>query len=131
MYRVLITGSRDWFPTDLIESILERLRARHGAALLIVHGACSTGVDATFRAACESAGVDQERHPAAWQDQGKAAGPIRNSAMVRMGADICLAFSRDIAWSKGTADCARKAIRAGIPTWLIGEDGQPVRLEKV
>jgi hypothetical protein len=134
-YRVLVTGSRDWAPVALVESILTRLQARHGERLLIVHGDCPSGVDAVFRRACEAMGIGEQRYPAAWEIQGKAAGPIRNTAMVRAGADVCLAFSQDIRKSRGTRDCAGKAIRVGIPTWLVAEDRgpdtRPVRLEEV
>jgi hypothetical protein len=48
---------------------------------------------------------------------------------VGAGADLCLAVHQDIAGSKGTKGCARLAIAAGIPTWLIDSGGgEPVRL---
>jgi hypothetical protein len=134
-YRVLITGSRDWTPIALVESILTRLKDRHGSALIVAHGDCPTGIDATFRRACEAMGIGEQRYPAAWETLGKAAGPIRNTAMVQAGADVCLAFSTNLTLSRGTSDCARKAIAAGIPTWLVAEDRgpdtRPVRLEEV
>lgn len=150
-YRVLITGSRDWRIDDLAEVIVTRLLVRYGPTLLIVHGDCPTGVDASFREACKTVGVDQEPHPARWDDihcsgavvrkrrdgtsYNANAGPIRNSAMVALGADVCLAFSRNLAQSRGTRDCVGKAIRTGIPTWLVAEDRgpetRPVRLEEV
>jgi hypothetical protein len=134
-YRVLVTGSRDWAPVTLIESILTRLKARHGSALIVAHGACPTGIDVTFRRACETMGIGEQRYPAAWETQGKAAGPIRNTAMVQAGADVCLAFSRKLTESRGTSDCVRKAISAGIPVWLVdrddGPETKPKRLEKI
>ena len=45
------------------------------------------------------------------------AGPIRNAEMVALGAEMCLAFHRAIAASRGTKDCARRALAAGIPTY--------------
>jgi hypothetical protein len=50
--------------------------------------------------------------------------------MIRAGAALCVAVHRNIRASKGTKDCARQAIAAGIPTWLIdGDDARPRRLE--
>jgi hypothetical protein len=133
-YRVLVTGDRHWYCLPLAEAIVTRLKAKHGPALLVVHGAAN-GVDSAFADACLSLGVDQEPHAADWETHGRAGGPIRNSAMVALGADVCLAFSPDLAKSHGTRDCSRKAIAAGIPTWLVAEDRgpdtRPVRLEEV
>ncbi len=39
--------------------------------------------------------------------------------MIRLGAEMCLAFHRAISASKGAKDCVRRALEAGIPTYLI------------
>jgi hypothetical protein len=42
---------------------------------------------------------------------------------------MCLAFHRAISASKGTKDCARRAIEVGIPTYLLNSDApEPKRL---
>ncbi|WP_240911383.1 hypothetical protein [Paludisphaera soli] len=42
---------------------------------------------------------------------------------------MCLAFQRDLAASKGTKDCVRRAIATGIPTYLVEDDrAEPVRV---
>jgi hypothetical protein len=113
--RVLVTGSRDWRKRRTIYGALSRIvtSVRQGR-LVVIHGACPTGADAI---ADEWAKVvwaaDPEPHPADWKQYGKAAGPIRNQAMVDLGADICLAFIRN--GSRGTKDCADRAEKAGIP----------------
>jgi hypothetical protein len=57
------------------------------------------------------------------------AGPIRNAAMVAAGAGMCVAFHRFLRQSRGTKDCARRAIEAGIPTYLIdSKAARPRRL---
>jgi hypothetical protein len=49
--------------------------------------------------------------------------------MVQAGADLCIALHRRLEASKGTKDCVRQALGAGIPTYLIeDEDAQPKRI---
>jgi hypothetical protein len=50
---------------------------------------------------------------------GKRAGPKRNTEMIATGASICITVHRFLQNSKGTRDCCRQVIVAGIPTWLI------------
>jgi hypothetical protein len=124
---VIITGDRHWRCDSLAERVVRSLAERHGDQLTIRHGACE-GVDAAFDLACLTLRVDRQPYPADWS-LGNRAGPVRNSAMVDAGAGLCLAFHRYIRQSKGTKDCTCKAIRAGIPTWLVeSEDVRPVRL---
>jgi hypothetical protein len=127
--RVIVTGCRHWEPEQLAERVIKGLVARHGAArLVIVHGACPTGIDALFARVAAEHLVAVHPFPADWRTHGKKAGPIRNQAMVDAGAALCLAFHRDLPNSKGTGDCVRRALAAGIPTWLVGgEDFPPVR----
>jgi hypothetical protein len=127
--RVIVTGSRDWDCREFAEGVISGLIARHGKEnLLIIHGACPTGVDRAFDTAAWGAGVLVKRYPADWNRYGKSAGPKRNANMVHAGADLCLAFHPDLAASKGTADCVRKALRAGIDTWwTANEHARPVR----
>lgn len=130
MPRVLITGDRHWDAIDVAETVINRLLARYGPNLTIVHGA-ATGVDSAFEEAAELLGVDTEPHPADW-GKGKSAGPIRNSEMVKTGADLCIAVHRYLANSRGTLDCVRKALAAGIPVWLIdSEECKPRKVEKL
>lgn len=127
-YRVLITGSRHWYCRALAERVVSRIRTvRWDEPLVFVHGD-APGVDSAFRDACREIEVPDEPHPADWS-LGKKGGPLRNQEMVNGGARICLAFSPDLGKSRGTADCARRALRAGIPTWLTtAEDARPIRL---
>jgi hypothetical protein len=57
--------------------------------------------------------------------------PAGRAPMIAAGADLCLAFHRDLANSKGTKDCVRQAIVAGTPVWLLEtEEGKPKQLPK-
>lgn len=61
-----------------------------------------------------SLGMRVEAHPAQWSVHGRAAGPIRNQAMVDTHPDLTLAFMCD--GSRGTADCVRRSQAAHIRT---------------
>lgn len=126
--RILVTGDRFWNCHQLAAEVIRRLVQRYGPDIVIVHGD-ATGVDESFATAAKGLGVSVEAHPAAWDRLGKRAGPIRNGEMVRAGADLCIAVHRFVFNSKGTKDCARQAVEAGIPTYLIdSEKAMPKRL---
>lgn len=117
---VLVTGSRDW--TDQA-ALWEALQVHLGGELrgILRHGHCPTGADAMAdRWGDLQPGIGVDRMPAAWALYGKTAGPRRNTAMVRLGADICLAFP--LGESPGTRDCMRKAEAAGIEVVNYGTD---------
>jgi len=120
--RIIVTGSRDWGDPRSVEYALDtvyHLCSVMQAKLTLVHGACPTGADRVaqdwydrrsrnwgFHAECE-------RHPANWNQYGKAAGPKRNLKMLDAGADLVLAF-----WdgkSPGTGHMIRMAEMRSIP----------------
>ena len=116
--RVLVTGSRELVNDHAVLDVLDRVLGpglSDGLDIVIVQGECPRGgVDkAAEMWALKTAGAINEGHPADWDRHGKAAGMIRNSEMVSLGADLCLAFPR--VGSRGTWDCIRKAADAGIP----------------
>jgi hypothetical protein len=107
----------------------------------------ATRIDASIADACFALGVEQEAHPARWKDlkavgavvtydrrkhpYNANAGPERNAETVAAGAEMCIAFHRFLTGSKGTKDCVRRAIEAGIPTYLIdSEKAEPRRLRE-
>lgn len=130
--RVLVTGSRDWPYSSVIERELNDLVLAHPLAfmgddtLTVVEGTCPTGADeyayrwALRMATGHPSNVESERHPAAWKTHGNAAGLIRNQEMVDAGADLCLAFR--YMGSKGTMDCVNRASVAGIPIRMLELD---------
>lgn len=133
MPRVIITGDRSWNCLKLASHIVQRLLASHGGSLVIVHGGAS-GVDQSFEDACKELGVQTEVHPANWTLYGKSAGPIRNQKMVALGADHVIAVHRNLDKSRGTLDCIRRAIKTGIPVYLISENprpGMPVNVRRI
>jgi len=58
------------------------------------------------------------------------AAPARNREIVEAGADLCIAHHRTLETSKGTKDCVRQALAAGILVYLIdSEEAIPRRIE--
>lgn len=124
--RLLVTGSRDW--TDQL-AIVKALWDAHAelspGTITLVHGACPTGADHIADMVWSTNQHPVERHPAERYGRWPACGPIRNKAMVDLGADLCLAFinpctsrrcvRRDVHDSHGAAHCVTLAIKAGIP----------------
>ena len=111
--RIIVTGGRDYGDADRVFDALDEIRNSSGLGteMVIVHGGCPGGADYFASQWCGGKlGVVEERHQADWKKNGRAAGPIRNSQMAELGADICLVFPG----GRGTADMASKARRAGI-----------------
>jgi len=115
-FRVLVTGSRDWDDEDTIWDALEPYLPSRGSLIdtvVLVHGDCPTGADHIASLLWTANGGLEEPHPADWKTYGKGAGFYRNSEMVDLGADVCLAFWKN--GSRGTQDTMTKAHDAGIP----------------
>lgn len=93
--------------------------------ITVVHGKCPKGADFLAGSAViqlNAAGwlLKVEEHPADWKRHRGGAGMIRNSHMVDLGAEVCLAFIK--ANSRGATDCAAKAKEAGIPVRYFRQD---------
>lgn len=125
--RVLVTGSRAWSDIEAIRFAMIAAWSCMGRPTLVT-GGCPTGADAIAEDIARELAWSIERHPANWATYGKKAGPIRNQAMVDLGADICLAFP--VGGSRGTRDCVRRARKAGIPVRVWG-DGSDARLAEL
>ena len=117
MVRVLITGSRTWEDEDAIAVAFQTIEYEFGTynsmEPVLVSGACPTGADALGEAEARRLHWPVEQHPALWDTHGKRAGFVRNAEMVKLGADVCLAFIKDE--SKGATMTANLAEKAGIP----------------
>ncbi len=109
--RVLITGSRGWIDRELIRRALAEF---WDPDTVLVSGACPRGADAQCEVCWAVWGGRIERHPADWSRYGRSAGFRRNTHMVDLGADVCLAFILD--HSPGATHTAELARRRGIPT---------------
>lgn len=132
---VLICGDRDWTDRARIRGVLWRLRAtfpeaviRHGANGYDEAGAPSftsgkptvRGADMIAHEEARALGLAVDPRPADWKAHGKAAGPIRNAAMLAAEPRpfLVIAFHDNLFASKGTRDMVLKAESANTP-WFV------------
>lgn len=110
--RIGVTISRTWDDWEtVVDALYEALPGLSFHKVTIVHGASQT--DWFIAGVAYTLGMNIEAHPAYWSQHGRAAGMIRNTEMVKSGADLWLAFIKDN--SRGATHCALEAERAGIP----------------
>jgi hypothetical protein len=110
MTRVLVCGGRDF--TDKV-FLVRALDLLHGlkAFTLLIHGGAK-GADWMAGKWAEWRKVPVREFAADWDSHGSAAGPLRNTAMLREGApDLVVAFPG----GRGTADMVAKARAAEVP----------------
>lgn len=123
MKRLLITGSRTWTNTLVIEGFLKYAVNYFTEPVTLVSGACPKGADLLCEQWWErNTDYPIERHPAKWQLLGKKAGFVRNAKMVELGADLCIAFIKD--GSKGATMTANLARDNGISVIEVNEISQ-------
>ncbi len=125
MTRVLVTGDRDWGKYDMAKgwkTMRDRLEKLQPGSQVIQGGA--RGADTYAKGIAQELGFLVITYDANWDHQHRAAGPIRNSAMLSDGKpEQVLAFHDDIEGSKGTLDMVTKAIKAGVPVEIIKLNG--------
>ncbi len=111
--RVLVCGGRAYPDRSAVFNALTYLDTYSGRIVAVIQGG-ATGVDAWARQWAIWRGFRPTTYEADWQRYGIAAGPIRNTQMVtECAANIAVAFPG----ARGTRDCVRKIIAAGIPLW--------------
>jgi len=115
MRRVGVTGGRSYRLWTVVINVMRRLQAEDPDTV-IVHGG-APGADETCEFTAMQFDLATERHEAAWDKHGRAAGPIRNQAMVDSGLDLLIVFPG----GRGTADMVRRARAAGVPVEEVSE----------
>jgi len=130
---VLVCGDRYWNKPGPIQAWLTGLwaMADDEPEFVVIEGGCKRKLDdgsivgadylaSVWAKANKSEGVTHEPHPAEWALYGDAAGPLRNTEMLKAGKpDLVLAFHDNIEDSKGTKDMVTKAKAAGVPVYLV------------
>lgn len=114
MLKILICGTRDREPVELLRKIL----ATFPLDTLVIAGAAK-GVDRTAAMVAVGLGLQVQEFPALWDVYGKGAGPIRNQQMLDQGPDIVIAFHNDPGLGKGTRDMVARARKAGVPVFVF------------
>jgi predicted Rossmann-fold nucleotide-binding protein len=112
MVRLLVCGGRDYSDRTRVFKTLDRVNAQRGVSLLIHGGA--PGADTLAGEWAKLRAVPAKVYEAAWDAQGKSAGPIRNQLMIDNGRpEAVVAFPG----GSGTADMTRRAEAAGLKVW--------------
>jgi len=118
--RVLICGDREWKDDRLISEFILRLPVY----VTIIQGG-ARGADVLARDIGSNEGHPTMEFLADWERYGRAAGPIRNSKMLKISnPDLVVAFHDDIGQSKGTKHMISVAKAKGVPVLLITHRGE-------
>jgi hypothetical protein len=107
--KVLVCGGRDYQDRAAVFSALDLLATENGGIRLLIQGG-ATGADELAAHWARARAVPCLNVPANWEKYGKAAGPIRNTAMLGYRPDVVLAFPG----GKGTANMVDQARLAGV-----------------
>lgn len=120
--KIIVTGDRDWGD----EVAVRKQFARLPNGSIVIHGA-ARGLDTIADKIAAELGFERRPYPVSeedWRDQGPAAGPIRNSHMLKMEhpdtdgvmIDFGLAFTAvaPTLTGSGTWDMIRKLYHAQI-----------------
>ena len=121
-FRVIIAGSRHMTPADY-PFVRQKLEALLRAKLphVEVYSGGAAGADALGERWSNEFDLDVRRFPADWENDGKAAGPIRNRQMC-LTADALICFDGG---GPGSADVIRQARRLGLDVRVVRWRGTP------
>lgn len=114
--KVLVCGARDWANWDRVKWRLARLPA----GTEIIEGGAPGADLMAARFAAEN-GLPLTQIDARWDLYGRAAGPIRNRAMLDLLPGLVIAFHNDLKKSRGTRDTVTEARRRKIPVEVISD----------
>ena len=116
--KVLITGSREHPHVSIVSIVLGGLNlTRYDEVIVGDNDFTPNSVDLFTRAWCEAHEIPCYVFEADWNEFGRAAGPIRNRAMVDQAPDVVFAFP--CGRSRGTRNCIKLAREAGIKVHVI------------
>lgn len=119
--RLLICGSRNWTDGVAVAIAMSGYHASCvGDGRLAIISGMARGADAMAAEFAVHWQLPLWAFHADWGSAGKAAGPIRNEAMLNVGRpDAVFAFTADLAASRGTAHMVKLAREALVPTYVV------------
>lgn len=109
--KVIIAGSREGFSEEKVWVFVDFVALPELGEITEVVSGKARGVDHYGETWAEDRGIPVKPFPAAWDEYGKSAGPIRNQQMADY-ADALIAFRREK--SRGTTDMIERAEKAGL-----------------
>lgn len=116
--KVIVSGDRHWSDAKFIYYVLDLIEEAYGT-LEIVEG-CAQGADYYAERWAIMRGRTVYHHPANWSQYGRAAGPIRNSEMLKEeNPEFVIAFHSNIMNSKGTRDMVTRARKNDVATVVL------------
>jgi len=116
--RILFCGDRNWSNYKVICEVIADLKPE-----LIIEGEAN-GADLLSAEAAENFNIPVLRFPADWDKYGRAAGPIRNTQMLKEGMpDLVVAFHDDIQNSKGTLNMVKQSLKQGLKVMVYTQQG--------
>jgi hypothetical protein len=118
MFRLLVTGSRDWSDVEVIATELQFIAKKYNNVVLVSGHAI--GADRIAEEIAVGLGWVVEIHEPDWKLHGQSAGFKRNTTMLETDVQAVLAFHKDN--SKGTADTIKKAKERKVPTRVLVEE---------
>lgn len=105
---LLVCGGRKFVNYDMLHNAIIKLPCPN----IIIQGGCD-GADNLAKIWAHKNGVHCAQVDALWPIYKKKAGPIRNSAMLLLKPNYCLAMPGN----NGTRDMVRKCLEINIPVW--------------
>jgi hypothetical protein len=110
MRKILVCGSRDYEDYDKIEKTVRDFLTKD--TIFIQGGA--PGADTLAGQIARNNGVHCAQVDALWNSFGRAAGPLRNAAMLALEPEIVFAFYTNYAKSRGTKNMVKQAKGKGV-----------------
>lgn len=113
MFYALVSGKRDFTDYERFRRIMDE--SLNGIEDIEIVEGGARGTDSLAKSYAKERGYRYREFAADWNVNGRAAGPIRNSEMVKyLSGKNCKGVFFWDGVSKGTGDCLKKARKAGI-----------------
>jgi hypothetical protein len=118
MKKVLITGSRDFTDGQAVMDAIWYEQVEN-ERLLVINGGARGADSLAHTVATRLPNMLSAQVNADWTNDGVAAGPLRNAAMLELQPDVVLAFYKEGAANRGTQNCVDAATKLGIPVKVV------------